>query len=225
MKPRSLAHAVYLDPWIGCISFGIYVYGILSRPSPRSPLQGTHDGLGLCSCRISRLQISSALFPSARQDLVRCTSYAYLCARLGPLFHLVSTYCVQCSGLVLIQAYWFVISSNFLIYLFSTLLGKFSSSVYYQLGAITITVVPPVSANHLLISLYNSAHNEHFTWTMASEVQTPLQLTENTSRSVFRIHLTKLSDNNMVLRVHHEDIELAFMSMKGPEWTDASSFE
>jgi hypothetical protein len=96
---------------------------------------------------------------------------------------------------------------NFLIYLFSTLLGKFSSSVYYQLGAITITVVPPVSANHLLISLYNSAHNEHFTWTMASKVQTPLQLTENTSR------------------VHHEDIELAFMSTKGSEWMDASSFE
>ncbi|KAG2109433.1 hypothetical protein BD769DRAFT_1497244, partial [Suillus cothurnatus] len=95
---------------------------------------------------------------------------------------------------------------NFLIYLFSTLLGKFSSSVYYQLGAITITVVPPVSANHLLISLYNSAHNEPFTWTMASKVQTPLQLTENTSR------------------VHHEDIELAFMSMKGSEWMDASSF-
>ncbi|KAG2359728.1 hypothetical protein BDR07DRAFT_194180 [Suillus spraguei] len=40
---------------------------------------------------------------------------------------------------------------NFLVYLFSTLLGKFGPSVYYQLGAITITVVPPVSANHLLI--------------------------------------------------------------------------
>ncbi|KAG1856625.1 hypothetical protein DFJ58DRAFT_727073 [Suillus subalutaceus] len=75
---------------------------------------------------------------------------------------------------------------NFLIYLFSTLLGKFGSSVYYQLGAITITVVPPVSANHLLINLYNSAHDEQPTWTMASEVKTSLQLARDTSRSVFR---------------------------------------
>jgi hypothetical protein len=30
MKPRFLAHAVYSDPWIGCISFGVYVDGISS---------------------------------------------------------------------------------------------------------------------------------------------------------------------------------------------------
>ncbi|KAG2040275.1 hypothetical protein BDR03DRAFT_949516 [Suillus americanus] len=96
---------------------------------------------------------------------------------------------------------------NFLIYLFSTLLGKFGPSVYYQLGAITITVVPPVSANHLLINTYDSAHDEQSTWTMASEVKTSLQLASDASR------------------VHHEDIELAFVSTKGSEWMDASLFE
>ncbi|KAG1865377.1 hypothetical protein F4604DRAFT_2026445 [Suillus subluteus] len=96
---------------------------------------------------------------------------------------------------------------NFLIYLFSTLLGKFGPSVYYQLGAITITVVPPVSANHLLINLYNSAHDEQPTWTMAPEVKTSLQLARDTSR------------------VHREDIELSFVSTKGSEWMDASLFE
>lgn len=96
---------------------------------------------------------------------------------------------------------------NFLIYLFSTLLGKFGPSIYYQLGAITITVVPPVSANHLLINMYNSAHNKQPTWTTASEAKASLQLMRDTSR------------------VHHENIELAFVSTKGSEWMDGSLFE
>lgn len=96
---------------------------------------------------------------------------------------------------------------NFLIYLFSTLLGKFGSSVYYQLGAITITVVPPVSANHLLINMYDSAHDDQPTWTMASEAKDSLQLMRDTSR------------------VHPENIELEFVSTKGSEWMDASMFE
>ncbi|KAG1768982.1 hypothetical protein EDD22DRAFT_998100 [Suillus occidentalis] len=97
---------------------------------------------------------------------------------------------------------------NFLIYLFSTLLGKFGSSVYYQLGAITITVVPPVSANHLLINMYNSAtHDDQPTWTMASEAKDSLQLMRDTSR------------------VHPENIELEFVSTKGSEWMDATMFE
>ncbi|KAG1900048.1 uncharacterized protein F5891DRAFT_1189138 [Suillus fuscotomentosus] len=49
---------------------------------------------------------------------------------------------------------------NFLVYLFSTLLGKFGPVEYYQLGAITITIIPPVSANRLLINMYNSVHTE-----------------------------------------------------------------
>jgi hypothetical protein len=191
--------------------------------SPHSPLQGTHDGLGLCSRRVGRLQISSALFPGTRQDLVWCTSYAYLCARLGPLFSLVRAHVMQRARFW--SKHCFAISSNFLIYLFSTLLGKFGSSMYYQLGAITITVVPPVSANHLLINMYNSAHDEQPTWTMASETKASLQLMGDTSRSVFRVHPTKLFDNDMVLRVHHENIELAFVSTKGSEWMYGSLFE
>ncbi|KAG1749553.1 hypothetical protein EDB19DRAFT_1904672 [Suillus lakei] len=62
---------------------------------------------------------------------------------------------------------------NFLIYLFSTLLGKFGPAEYYQLGAITITVVPPVSANRLLINMYDSAHAEQ---------------ARDTTRSVFDVH-------------------------------------
>lgn len=96
---------------------------------------------------------------------------------------------------------------NFLIYLFSTLLGKFGSSVYYQLGAITITVVPPVSANHLLINMYDSAHDDQPTWTMVSEAKDSLQLMRDTSR------------------VHPENRELEFVSTKGSEWMDASMFE
>lgn len=96
---------------------------------------------------------------------------------------------------------------NFLIYLFSTLLGKFGPSVYYQLGAITISVVPPVSANHLLINMYNFAHDEQPTWTMVSEAKASLQIVKDTSR------------------VHHEDMELTFVRTKGSEQVDASSFE
>ncbi|KAG1819789.1 uncharacterized protein BJ212DRAFT_1298207 [Suillus subaureus] len=93
------------------------------------------------------------------------------------------------------------------LYFLCTLLGKFGPSVYYQLGAITITVVPPISANHLLINMYNSAHDKQPTWRTASEVKTSLQLVRDTSRT------------------HHEDIELAFLSTKGSEWTDATLFE
>ncbi|KAG1806242.1 hypothetical protein EV424DRAFT_1577694 [Suillus variegatus] len=97
---------------------------------------------------------------------------------------------------------------NFLIYLFSTLLGKFGPSVYYQLGAITISVVPPVSANRLLINMYNFAHDEQPTqWTMVSDVKASLQFVKDTSR------------------VHHEDMELTFVRTKGSEQVDASSFE
>ncbi|KAG2040272.1 hypothetical protein BDR03DRAFT_1090041 [Suillus americanus] len=62
---------------------------------------------------------------------------------------------------------------NFLIYLFSTLLGKFGPAEYYQLGAITVTIVPPISANRLLINMYDSAHAEKG---------------RDTTRSVVRIH-------------------------------------
>lgn len=80
---------------------------------------------------------------------------------------------------------------NFLIYLFSTLLGKFGPPEYYQLGAITITVVPPVSANRLLINMYDSAHAEP-------------------ARS-------RVYPEDMEFRVHHnsKDVELASMSMEG----------
>lgn len=97
--------------------------------------------------------------------------------------------------------------------------------MYYQLGAITITVVPPVSANHLLINMYDSAHDDQPTWTMASEVKDSLQLMRDTSRSVFRVHPTMLFDHDVVLRVHPENIELGFVSTKGSEWMDASMFE
>ncbi|KAG1865375.1 hypothetical protein F4604DRAFT_1928521 [Suillus subluteus] len=49
---------------------------------------------------------------------------------------------------------------NFLIYLFSTLLGKFGPAGYYQLGAITVAIVPPISANRLLINMHDSTHAE-----------------------------------------------------------------
>ncbi|KAG2139057.1 hypothetical protein DEU56DRAFT_912311 [Suillus clintonianus] len=91
---------------------------------------------------------------------------------------------------------------NFLIYLFSTLLGKFGPSEYYQLGAITITVIPPISANRLLINMYDSAHVEQPTWTMVSKTKASLQLVRDT------------------LRIHHEDMELAFMSKKNSRWMD-----
>ncbi|KAG0699003.1 hypothetical protein DFH29DRAFT_877582 [Suillus ampliporus] len=81
---------------------------------------------------------------------------------------------------------------NFLVYLFSTLLGKFGPSEYFQLGAITITVIPPISANRLLINMYNSAHTEQ-------------------GRDTLRVH-----HDNIQLRVsHHPDIELSSMDMKG----------
>ncbi|KAG2139056.1 hypothetical protein DEU56DRAFT_333110 [Suillus clintonianus] len=80
---------------------------------------------------------------------------------------------------------------NFLIYLFSTLLGKFGPAEYYQLGAITITVVPPVSANRLLINMYDSAH--------------PEQVGDR-----LRIH-----HEDIELKVRHKDIELASISMEG----------
>lgn len=84
---------------------------------------------------------------------------------------------VQRSRPILIQALlFFSISSNFLIYLFSTLLGKFGPAQYYQLGAITIAVVPPVSANRLLINMYDSAHAEPERDTMRSVVQSYLLL-------------------------------------------------
>lgn len=73
--------------------------------------------------------------------------------------------------------------------------------------------------------MYNSAHDEQPTWTMASETKASLQLMGDTSRSVFRVHPTKLFDNDMVLRVHHENIELAFVSTKGSEWMYGSLFE
>ncbi|KAG0699007.1 hypothetical protein DFH29DRAFT_877585 [Suillus ampliporus] len=94
---------------------------------------------------------------------------------------------------------------NFLVYLFSTLLGKFGPSEYYQLGAITITVIPPISANRLLINMYDSARAEQPPWTTASEARASLQVRD-------------------ALRIHHEDIELAFIKTKGSQWTEASSF-
>ncbi|KAG2040274.1 hypothetical protein BDR03DRAFT_949511 [Suillus americanus] len=62
---------------------------------------------------------------------------------------------------------------NFLIYLFSTLLGKFGPAEYYQLGTIMVTIVPPISANRLLINMYDSAHAKK---------------ERDTTRSVVRIH-------------------------------------
>ncbi|KAG1854707.1 hypothetical protein C8R48DRAFT_317909 [Suillus tomentosus] len=67
---------------------------------------------------------------------------------------------------------------NFLVYLFSTLLGKFGPVEYYQLGAITITIIPPVSANRLLINMYNSVHTEE------EEI--------DRKRSVFRSYLSPM---------------------------------
>ncbi|KAG1819786.1 uncharacterized protein BJ212DRAFT_1555326 [Suillus subaureus] len=67
-----------------------------------------------------------------------------------------------------------------IIYFLCTLLGRFGPGEYYQLGAITVTVVPPISANRLLINMYDSAHAEQ-------ERDT---------------------------RVHHDDIELASISME-----------
>ncbi|KAG1768981.1 hypothetical protein EDD22DRAFT_870215 [Suillus occidentalis] len=80
---------------------------------------------------------------------------------------------------------------NFLIYLFSTLLGKFGPAQYYQLGAITIAVVPPVSANRLLINMYESAHTEG-------------------ERDTVRVY-----HEDMEFRVYHKDAELASISMEG----------
>lgn len=69
--------------------FWYLLRGLPLRPAPHSPLQGTDDGLRFCSCRISRLQISSTLYPGTGQDLVWRTSHAYFCARLDSLFSLV----------------------------------------------------------------------------------------------------------------------------------------
>ncbi|KAG1736925.1 uncharacterized protein EDB91DRAFT_497264 [Suillus paluster] len=95
---------------------------------------------------------------------------------------------------------------NFLIYLFSTLLGKFGPPEYYQLGAITITVVPPVSANRLLINMYDSARAKQPTWTTVSQFGVSLQARDT-------------------MRVHHKEIELAFISAKSSRWMEASSFD
>jgi hypothetical protein len=83
----------------------------------------------------------------------------------------------------LIQA--LLISSNFLVYLFSTLLGKFGPPEYYQLGAITITVIPPISANRLLINMYDSAQaKQPVAWTEVSGLETRRQV-KDALRSVF----------------------------------------
>ncbi|KAG1856628.1 hypothetical protein DFJ58DRAFT_337261 [Suillus subalutaceus] len=60
---------------------------------------------------------------------------------------------------------------NFLIYLFSTLLGKFGPAEYYQLGAITVAIVPPITANRLLINMHDSTHAEQERGTMRSVVR------------------------------------------------------
>lgn len=74
--------------------------------------------------------------------------------------------------------------------------------------------------------MYNFAHDEQPTqWTMVSDVKASLQFVKDTSRSVFLVHPPKLFDNDMVLRVHHEDMELTFVRTKGSEQVDASSFE
>jgi hypothetical protein len=65
------------------------------------------------------------------------------------------------------------------------LLGKFGPDEYYQLGAITVTVVPPVSANRLLINMYDSAHAEQERGAAPPK-----------------------------FKVQHEDIELATISME-----------
>ncbi|KAG1736924.1 uncharacterized protein EDB91DRAFT_1141665 [Suillus paluster] len=80
---------------------------------------------------------------------------------------------------------------NFLVYLFSTLLGKFGPAEYFQLGAITVTVIPPVSANRLLINMYDLAYAEQV-------------------RDSLRVH-----HKSTELKVHHQDIEFASMSTKG----------
>ncbi|KAG1858359.1 hypothetical protein DFJ58DRAFT_305043 [Suillus subalutaceus] len=49
---------------------------------------------------------------------------------------------------------------NFLIYLLSTLLGKYGPAEYYQLSMIMVTIVPPISANRLLINMYDFAHED-----------------------------------------------------------------
>ena len=82
----------------------------------------------------------------------------------------------------------FAISSNFLVYLFNTLLGRFGPAEYYQLGAITITVIPPISANRLLINMYESAHAEQPTWTEGS-VTKPHHQVRNALRCVFSLTL------------------------------------
>jgi hypothetical protein len=78
------------------------------------------------------------------------------------------------------------ICSNFLVYLFSTLLGKFGPSEYYQLGAITITVIPPMSANRLLTNMYDSAHAKQPSWTVVSEIKASQQA-RDVLRSVFSL--------------------------------------
>ncbi|OAX36012.1 hypothetical protein K503DRAFT_784667 [Rhizopogon vinicolor AM-OR11-026] len=95
---------------------------------------------------------------------------------------------------------------NFLVYLFSTLLGKFGPSEYYQLGAITITLIPPVSVNRLLINMYDSAHGEESTWAEASKTKASHQVKD-------------------ALSVHNGDIELEYMCTKGSRWTEASSLD
>ncbi|OJA11194.1 hypothetical protein AZE42_06242 [Rhizopogon vesiculosus] len=95
---------------------------------------------------------------------------------------------------------------NFLVYLFSTLLGKFGPSEYYQLGAITITLIPPVSVNRLLINMYDSAHGEEPAWTEVSKTKASHQVKGG-------------------LSVHDGDIELESMCTKGSRWTEASSLD
>ncbi|KAJ8591454.1 hypothetical protein M405DRAFT_932134 [Rhizopogon salebrosus TDB-379] len=96
---------------------------------------------------------------------------------------------------------------NFLVYLFSTLLGKFGPPEYYQLGAITITVIPPISANRLLINMYDSAQaKQPVTWTEVSGLGTRRQVKD-------------------ALSAYHEDVELACVSTKGWQWTEASSLD
>ncbi|KAG1856626.1 hypothetical protein DFJ58DRAFT_337142 [Suillus subalutaceus] len=47
---------------------------------------------------------------------------------------------------------------NFLTYLFNSLLGKSGPAEYYSLGTIMVAIIPPISANRLLINMYDSAH-------------------------------------------------------------------
>ncbi|KAG1883015.1 hypothetical protein F4604DRAFT_319397 [Suillus subluteus] len=86
---------------------------------------------------------------------------------------------------------------NFLIYLLSTVLGKYGPAEYYQLSMIMVTIVPPISANRLLINMYDFAHTEQ---------------DRGTTRSDVRIHPSPMYwPDGQVL---HKDIELVSINME-----------